>query len=905
MKLFKSTVMLTAALVLGFLPGCSDDDGIDNRDLDYGYVQFKLYKEASYVAPSDDATQQQMQTRAAKPQLNYLAEASKVRVTLSYGEQTIVQTLTLSSADSENAEYGIRSGKLKLLTGNYEIVRFTLFDNNDDELYNGNATDPNLTVIPGGLTVHDLTVNVVPRGKVRFTLTKDMSGFTPPTSSTRANISREYIFEEIGKFDVSVKNTETNNIVEFEQLPATFSIHFDDPENTETPEGYQTSTCACDSLLSLQAGNYIVIEYRTYDSDGILLETNDTPVESPFTVEDNRTTDADVAVTLYEADEYMKDHYALYAIWKALHGPEWSYDGENYPIGSNWNFDKDPDLWSYQPGVEVHTNGRIAKIDISGFGFYGPMPKELGQLTELVELYLGTHNDTNMGFKDPTLDPDQSLTERSRNRMKNHSELLHAMYPATQMSWPCAFALREHGIHTRATELYDQGYTEDEIFEASTGRQLEIRPMDTSHGKLCNGLESLPAEIGNLKKLEYLYIANSAITSLPGNEGEGKEGMQGLESCTDFELYNCPKMTKFPRELALMPKLVAANLSNNKQWEAQDLHDGLTELAEGPSQTTLQLLYLTDNSLEELPAAFKNLKRLGLLDLTRNKIRTLHPLGKDVFPVQILLNYNQIEEVPVDETGKFCNMDDLTDFSMIGNKLTKFPNIFSSDLLAAISNVDFSYNNLQDFTEEEAAAFNGIYVKTLTLAGNPGLTKYPKWLSDSDSEVAYIILRGCGLTEIPEGCFNSKYASGLVSLDLTYNRLSKLPQDFGAETLPFLYGLDLSQNAFTSFPYEPMTCKGLTVFAIRGQRNDKGERCLREWPTGIYQHTGLRGFYIGSNDLRKIEDTISTIIWTLDISDNPNITFDASDICYAWQNGAYQLIYDKSQNITNCDAMLE
>lgn len=49
-----------------------------------------------------------------------------------------------------------------------------------------------------------------------------------------------------------------------------------------------------------------------------------------------------------------------------------------------------------------------------------------------------------------------------------------------------------------------------------------------------------------------------------------------------------------------MPKLVAANLSNNKQWEAQDLHDGLTELAEGPSQTTLQLLYLTDNSLEEL-----------------------------------------------------------------------------------------------------------------------------------------------------------------------------------------------------------------------------------------------------------------------------------------------------------------
>ena len=27
---------------------CSDDDGIDNRKRDYGYIQFKIYKEASY-----------------------------------------------------------------------------------------------------------------------------------------------------------------------------------------------------------------------------------------------------------------------------------------------------------------------------------------------------------------------------------------------------------------------------------------------------------------------------------------------------------------------------------------------------------------------------------------------------------------------------------------------------------------------------------------------------------------------------------------------------------------------------------------------------------------------------------------------------------------------------------------
>ena len=145
----------------------------------------------------------------------------------------------------------------------------------------------------------------------------------------------------------------------------------------------------------------------------------------------------------------------------------------------------------------------------------------------------------------------------------------------------------------------------------------------------------------------------------------------------------------------------------------------------------------------------------------------------------------------------------------------------------------------------------------------------------------------------------------LVSFDLSYNKLTKLPDKFHAGNMPYLYGIDLSFNSFSEFPFEPLDARSLTVFAIRSQRNEKGERCLRQWPTGLYNHTGLRGFYIGSNDLRKVDDTISTLIYYLDISDNPRIIFDASDICYAWQVGAYYLIYDKTQNIQNCEYMLE
>ena len=115
----------------------------------------------------------------------------------------------------------------------------------------------------------------------------------------------------------------------------------------------------------------------------------------------------------------------------------------------------------------------------------------------------------------------------------------------------------------------------------------------------------------------------------------------------------------------------------------------------------------------------------------------------------------------------------------------------------------------------------------------------------------------------------------------------------------------MSFNRFSEFPFQPLDCSDLTVLAVRSQRDADGNRCLKEWPTGLFNHKGLRGFYIGSNNLGRINDTISTLIYYLDISDNPNIIFDASDICYAWMNGAYILIYDKSQDIRNCGYMLE
>ena len=851
-----------------YLGGCSKVEEPDNRDLAYGHVQFKLYKEASYPGTKAD-------------QLEYLGDVAKIKVTLRYGENLISQTMVASAANDEAAEFGLRSDKLKLLAGDYRVLTFVLYDKLDNVVYEGvpSTSHESFTVVAGGLVQHDLLASTVERGKVKFSLVKDLSDFTD-TPDTKAAV-RSYTFDEISFVTISVRTGNTST--EFEMLPTDFAIHFDETDDQE--DGYRTSSFVCDTLLSLRAGNYAIQSYSLFDESRKLLETND-DLDASFVVEDNKVTEAAVPVKLHEADEYIKDYYALYEIWKSLHGPEWRYVGEDYPAGCNWNFNKDPDLWGDQPGVSLHSNGRVALVNISGFGFYGDMSPALGQLTELVELYLGTHNDSNLLHYDPTIAPGQGTARR----MERHKEYLAAMHPATQMAEPIARALAENGIVIPETAMYAT-MQEADIIDGVTGR-MRIQPMDLNHGKLCNGLTSLPAEIGKLTKLEQLFIANGALTELPAE-------MANLVSCTDLELYNCPLMKKFPMVLAKMPELVTLQVANNRQWEPDDILEGLKALATGPSAEKLQLLYFNQNSLEVIPKEIKNMKKLGLLDFASNKIHTIEEAwGTDIKPVQLYLDNNQLTSFPVDENGVFCFMDDAETFSVRNNKFTEFPDIFDAKSMYTINSIDFSYNEISGFQNGEN--FKGLKVNTLTLANNAPMTRYPIEIAKSNSTVAYVNVRGCNISEIPDGSFEYENSIYLTSLDLSYNDLDDLPWDLHAGNLPYLYGVELSYNKFKEFPWEPLDSQYLTVFAIRGQRDDDGARCLADWPEGIYQHRGLRGFYIGSNNLGKIEDTISTICYYLDISDNPEIIFDASDVCYAIQAGAYILIYDQTQDIRNC-----
>lgn len=124
-----------------------------------------------------------------------------------------------------------------------------------------------------------------------------------------------------------------------------------------------------------------------------------------------------------------------------------------------------------------------------------------------------------------------------------------------------------------------------------------------------------------------------------------------------------------------------------------------------------------------------------------------------------------------------------------------------------------------------------------------------------------------------------------------------------ATTLPYLTNMDVSFNCFSKFPTEPLNSSVLQAFGIRHQRDEQGNRTLREWPEGITKCPSLYQLQIGSNDIRKVNEPMTPRLYILDIKDNPNISIDMSQVCPYIKAGAYLLFYDKTQDIRGCDAL--
>ena len=884
-------------LLLGLLsivmPGCSDDDE-NALQSEYGYVQFKLYKSASFGAEVASRA-------AANDQLDSLYDAKKIKVILEYNGTQVSQTLPLHSYNAENAEFGLRSDKLQLTTGTYTIIGYYLYNKLDQQILAGSATESNtFNVVSGGLEVKPLAIETAKRGMVQFKLEK--------TGLSRA--AGAYLFSTIRLVDVTVTNTFTNESKTFKKLKVKYQEEFLGPDEYEKPEDLQDTddqykkigTAQCDTTVWLPAGNYRVTSYTTYSKNGSVetaLETQ--PVEGKaFVISDNTTNiEANVPIKLSETFEYIKDYLALKEIWEAMDGKNWSFYGDAAAHGTNWNFNKELDMWGDQPGVTLNNQGRVVGLVLAGFGAKGFLPDAIGQLTELEVLNLGSHDEKVGGHMYQESDFKNGLNEQQKKNMRYHYEKHFLKYdPRADMS-----------------EMIVNSVNSDPS-QKRINKNSRITLKDTQIGVMTSKIEGVSKAIYRLTKLQQFYIGNApvkydliatAFTDADKADSPYKvyseefteDAWSKMTALTDIELYNCPMLTQIPEFYYNLPELQAFNIACNRGISAQQLREDFTRLASEEVGKKIQILYMGYNNLEELPEkdALKNMVKLGLLDLTHNNVKKLHPFGLHVRLSSLYLDHNEITEIP----ANFCGFtEEVETLGFANNKLTKIPNIFDAKSVFVMGGVNFSNNEIDGVEDPEN--FKGINAASVTLSYNK-FTTFPKELFTSGSPISTLDMSNNLLTEIPEGSIKGKKAYLLGIIDLRFNKLTKLSDDFRSTTLPYLTNMDLSYNCFTEVPPEPLNSANLRAIGIRHQRDANGNRTLRKWPTGITLCPSLTQLQIGSNDIRKVDETLTPRLYILDIADNPNISIDVTSICPYLEQNLVRLFYDKTQDIRGCDAL--
>ena len=888
------------------MSGCSDDKD-ELQGSQYGYVQFKIYKSASYV--QEEENQSSTTTRATT--LSKLGDVQKVEIEMQYNGKSITQTLVLNAYNESNAEYGMRSDKLQLLVGDYKIIGYKLLDKLDKVVISISASDnETFSVISQGLTIKDLTADVQARGSVTFKLIKD--GLT-----TRASLDdeKEYLFSNIAIIDVTVTNTFTRVPTTIKGLKVKYkeeSIEHQNPDNADD-KYMDIGTAKCDSAVWLPVGTYQVTEYITYSKKGAVVSTLGAATNvkgDEFTIIDNEFTEgAIVPIKLSETAEYIKDYLALKEIWENLDGKNWGYHGIGSPEGTNWNFNKELDMWGDQPGVSLDDEGRVTGLSIEGFGAKGKVPDAIGQLTELRVLALGSHSETAGG----RLFTNENMQESQKQKVRmNYKEMFLDYDPRIEMS-----------------ELLQSSVNRNPKMKA-VKKDNRIHLKDTQIGNYTNQITHISKAVMRLTKLQQFYMGNSPFlaenicTDWADENSEYAKlykdeaanwSWKNMTELTDIELYNCSKLTTLPEFLYKIPEMQVLNIACSKGIEGTQLTEDWERLAD-PTQSEsakkIQILYMSYNYLEVFPENeyLKNMEKLGLLDCMSNKITTLHPFGSDIKLTQLNLNYNKIKEIP----EKFCGFTDQVEtLSFAHNELEYIPNIFNANSVYVMGSVDFSYNNIGINNGEnikDPGSYTGINASTVTLSFNK-ISKFPTELFKANSPITTITLNNNLLEKIPQYSLSSKDGNGkefkntylLGTIDLRFNKLTELSDDFRATTLPYLTNMDVSFNRFSEFPTQPLNSSVLQAFGIRHQRNAAGERCLRDWPTGITKCPSLLQLQIGSNDIRKVNEEMTPKLWILDIKDNPNISIDLTSICPYIEAGMYMLIYDKTQDIRGCDAL--
>ena len=342
-----------------------------------------------------------------------------------------------------------------------------------------------------------------------------------------------------------------------------------------------------------------------------------------------------IGQTVTSTGSVETDRSALIALYNAT-------DGANWNDNHNWLSDKPLNQWH---GVTTDTQGRVVELDLGDNDLSGPIPPEIGNLTDLTRLELRSNQLTgtipesfsnlrklksiylqnnqlvgtipvsvclNIGKSSPlpdnlTFEADLTICVPDDSALDHFAYLHHParcssadravlieLYNATDgpnwlnnTNWLSYLPLSSWD---RVTPTYIVGLDY---------RNKSIEALNLQNNSL-SGV--LPASLGNLTDLEILRLGDNRLTGpIPSTLGN-------LKSLKELELDGNQHSGRIPPELGKLTNLEILNLDDNQ--------------FSGPIPSTLgnltkiERLDLTGNQISgSIPSTLGNLKNLTYLDL--------------------------------------------------------------------------------------------------------------------------------------------------------------------------------------------------------------------------------------------------------------------------------------------------
>ena len=435
------------------------------------------------------------------------------------------------------------------------------------------------------------------------------------------------------------------------------------------------------------------------------------------------------------------DRDVLVAFYHATNGSKWRNN-------ENWLSEAPLDTWH---GVTTDSSGRVTGLSFPFGKLSGPIPAELGNLSNLTSLRLTW----------------QQLTGPIPPQLGNLSNLTELVLSRNNLTGPIPPQL---GNLSNLTELVLSRNNLTGPIPPQLGNLSNLTELSLGGNNLTG---PIPPQLGNLSNLTELSLGGNNLTGpIPPQLGN-------LSNLENLSLWNNELSGSIPAEFAKLSSLDFLSLADNQLGSSIP-----TELAK---LSSLRVLTLLSNQLSgPIPAEFANLSNLTALYLSNNQLSGSIPAEIDDLPKLTRLdldNNNSIGSVVQDHEGPVRQ-------SVEGTALT------DRDALIAFYHA--------------ADGANWLYSDNW-LSASPLDTWYGV-ATDKNGRVTYLSLSfGQCAGSIPK---ELAHLTELRELNLSYNQLEG-PIPLGLGSLSNLYALSLSNNDLSgSIPLDLCSLPKLRLLSL-------------------------------------------------------------------------------------------